>query len=366
MGNVVSGITGAVGDLLGGGQSAPTQPNVQVYQPTGTGTADQNIQALLGANTAAVSGPNNPYTTLSPEIAALFQSMFNNPNAAGYQTAANNAGAASTAVGNQAVNASGAINTAALSLLPGAQQVYNLGLDPQSALYTQQLQQTQDQANVANSKYGLTGQQAAGNLNQADTNFNIDWQNQQLSRALAGLSGAGSAITNASGNAINASNLGTTGASNILAGGATPYNASTTIGDTQQTALSNYIAQLLGPVTSSQSTIGDLSGYLGQGINASEAGASAALGDYNAQNQAQSSLGSGIGSLLGLANGGGSNLISSIFSGGGASTPSLGSFGVASGAADEGTSALADATASFGGSGGFADILASLGSLFAF
>jgi hypothetical protein len=357
MGGIVSGITGAVGDLLGGSQSAPSQPNVQVYQPGGTSSIDQYLQQLLGANTTALSGANNPYTQNSGNIQQLFNSLFNNPNAAGYQQAAGASGAASNTVGNNAVNASGQLNTAALGLLPGAQQVYNLGLDPQNALYNQQFQKTNDQANVANAQYGLTGQQAAGNTQQADTNFNIDWQNNQLSRALAGLQGAGNAVTSASGNAINASNLGTTGASNILAGGSTPYAASTAIGEVQTGALQNYINQLLGPVTSSQSTIGDLSQYLGQGISASEGGASAALGDYNAQQQAQSSLGGGLANILGLTNGGGSNLISSIFGGSGSSGSNP--LGLSSGSNFTGSdiSSLTNdfnaGTTQLGGSGGF-------------
>ncbi len=309
MGGIISGI-------FGGGQQAPSQPNVQVYQPTGTGQIDTNLQNLLNSNTNAVSGANNPYSRLSPQIQQLFQSLFNAPTAGGYQAAAGNAGSAYTDVGNRAVGASGQLNDAALSLLPGAAQVMQLGLDPQSALYNQQLQKTQDLANVNNAAYGLTGQQAAGNVNQADSNFNIDWQNTQLQRALAGLQGGSNAITSASGNAINASNLGTSGAGNILAGGATPYNAATNIYNNQQTALQDYITQLLGPVTSSQSTINQLQQYLNPAIQASEGGAAAALADYKAQNDEQSSLGGGLANLLGLGNGGGSNMISSIFGGG--------------------------------------------------
>lgn len=327
MGSIVSGIGDAIGGLFGG--STPSQPNVQVYQPGGTATQDANLQQLLSSNTSALSGGNNPYSQLSPQILQAFQQLFSNPGTAGYNTGAQQAGQALTNVGNQATAAAPQLNSAALSLLPGAQSVMNMGLDPQLALYNQQLQQTNDQANVANAQYGLTGQQAAGSLNQADNNFNINWQNNELQRAIAGLNAGGSAITNASGDAINASNLGTTGASNILAGGAAPYNAANTIGNTQETALNDYIAQLLGPVTSSQQTIGDLSTYLGQGINASASGASIANQDYQSSLSAANSLGSGLSSILGLAgNGGGSSggigsMISSIFGGAPSGTESI-------------------------------------------
>lgn len=369
MGSFVSGITSGIGSLFGG--STPSQPNVQVYQPGGTATQDQNLQNLLSANTTALSGSSNPYSQLSPQIIQAFQQLFNNPGTAGYTAGAGNAGQALTTVGNQATAAAPQLNTAALSLLPGAASVMNMGLDPQLALYNSQLQQTNDQANVANAQYGLTGQQAVGNLNQADKNFNMDWQNNELQRAIAGLNAGGSAITNASGNAINASNLGTTGASNLLAGGATPYNAANTIGNTQESALNEYLAQLLGPVTSTQQTIGNLSDYLGKGINASASGAQIANQDFTSQMSAANSLGSGLSSIMGLlGNGGGSSgggigsQISSIFGG---SSPS------SSAAESIGTSQLGDSYgpvnvgSSSGGSdwASYAAMAAQIASLFA-
>lgn len=180
-----------------------------------------------------------------------------------------------------------------------------MGMDPQNALYNQNLQKTNDQANVSNAQYGLTGQQAAGNVQQADTNFNIDWQNTQLERALAGLSGAGTA-TNAAGAAgTTANNVGSAGAGSILAGGAAPYTAGQTVGANQETALQQYLSQLLGPVNSSQSTIGDLAGYLNQGINASASQGSQALANYYASLQ-----GAGAGAVGGGALG---NSLASLF-----------------------------------------------------
>lgn len=376
MGGFVSGITSGLGDLFGG--STPSQPNVQVYQPGGTGAQDQNLQNLLSANTTALSGGNNPYSQLSPQIIQAFQQLFNNPGTAGYTSGAGNAGQALTTIGNQAVNAAPQLNTAALSLLPGATSVMNMGLDPQMALYQQQLQQTNDQANVANAQYGLTGQQAAGNLNQADKNFNIDWQNNELQRAIAGLNAGGSAITNASGNAINASNLGTTGASNLLAGGAAPYNAANTIGNTQETALNEYLAQLLGPVTSTQQTIGNLSDYLGKGIGASAQGAQIANQDFASQMSAANSLGSGLSSIMGLFNNGGSggggigSTISNFFSGTpGLPSGDLSNYNAASAGdsnASGGFGSVPDPTASSGGGSDwihYAELAAQLAAMFA-
>lgn len=294
-------MSSVISSIFGGGQSAPTQPNTQIYQPAGTGTADTQLQSINTQNANAVTGTNNPYSQLSPQLLQVFQSLFNNPTAGGYTGAAANSGAQSTAIGNQGVGASGTLNTSALNLLPGAQQVANLGLDPQSQLYNQQLQQTNDQANVNNAQYGLTGQQAVSNVNQADTNFNIDWQNNELQRAIAGLGAAGSTVSKASTAASTANNIGAAGASNTALGGQTPYVANQTVGANQTQALQNYITQLLGPVTSSQSVAGDLQTYLNEGVTASNAAASQALKDYEAQETAQSNLGAGIGGLLNYA-----------------------------------------------------------------
>ena len=67
------------------------------------------------------------------------------------------------------------------------QQVFNTAMDPQQGLYNQLFQQTTDQANAVNSMYGLGSSAAgAGLTSQAQNNFNLGWQNQQLGRQLQG------------------------------------------------------------------------------------------------------------------------------------------------------------------------------------
>ncbi len=310
MGSVVSGI-------LGGGQSQPTQPNAQVYQPSGTANVDSQLQALLSQNAGLTTGSGNPYSTYSPQFANIFNSLYNNPGAAGYTGAATTAGGQYGTAGSQASSGAGQLNSAALGALPGAQQVMQQGLDPQNALYNQQLQQTVDQANVANAQYGLQGQQAAGDVNQATTNFNNTWQNQQLARAISGLSAGTSAISSVGGDLNTGLNVGAGGAASTLAGGVAPYTANQNVGTNQQSALQQYITSLLGPTTSSQSTIGDLSTYLGQGIGASSQQAYQALQDYQAQLNSQANLGSGLGGLLGLGGNSGNSLLSLFGSSGG-------------------------------------------------
>jgi len=247
-------------------------------------------------------------------MAQVFQSLFNSPYASGYQGAANTAGGGYNTVGTQALNNSTALSGALGPALTGAQSVLNTAFDPQQALYSQLLQKTNDQTNVNNAQYGLTGQQAAGNVNQADTNFNIDWQNNELARQLQGLSSYDQTLGSVGNAADAAGKIGTSGAGSILAGGQTPYGANSTIGAGQTSALDQYIQQLLGPVTSSASTIGQQQNYLNTGVNASNDAASQALANYQAQLSAQSNLGSGIGGLLGLGTDG-STIGGSLFSG---------------------------------------------------
>lgn len=274
---------GTIGGALLSGNGAPSSPgNVNVYQPTGTGAADTQLQGLNTANTNLV-GANNPYNAYSTQFNQLYNQQFNNPYQAGAQTSANAAGAGYTGVGNNALMNSTALSGGVNPLLSGAASTLNMGIDPQQALYNQQLQQTTDQANVNNARYGLTGQQAAGSVNQADTNFNIDWQNNELSRAISSLNAAGTATTAAGGAGTTAANVGSAGAGAVNQGGTTPYQQNILGTSNQSTALNDYIASLLGPQTSSQQVIGDLQTYLNTGINASTAGQSASLADYNAQ-----------------------------------------------------------------------------------
>lgn len=301
---------GLIGGFLGGsagGSSAPSTNNVPTIG--GTGAQDNNLLALLNQSSSLTTGANNPYTQLSPQIVQAFQQLFNTPSTAGYNAAAGTSGAASTGVGNNSINLSSLLSGAAPGALSAGQSVLNMGTDPQQALYGQQLQQTNDLANVTNAQYGLTGQQAAGNVNQADTNFNIDWQNNELQRALSSLSGADTNLTAVGNAATTAQNTGAAGAASLLTGGATPYTVGQSIGSNQETALTQYLSQLLGPSTSSQSTIGDISQYLGLGVDAGTASNSNQLANYYAQ-----LTGTEAGAVGGaVAGSGASSALSSLF-----------------------------------------------------
>lgn len=227
MGDVVSTIFGS---------DPGSPPNVQVWQPSGTSTADTTWQNLT--NYAA---GNNPYRANQQYYNQYLQSSLNNPYAAGMQTSANNAGTAYTNTGNTAIANSGILSDAAINLLGAGQSVWNTASDPQSALYNRTLQQLQDQIRVGQAARGITPSAYGDNLeNQALSNFNIDWQNNQLNRQVTGLNALQGATGQAGTSMGDANSLGSSGAKEIAYGGSVPYSAYTSqLGDIL-TALSNY------------------------------------------------------------------------------------------------------------------------------
>ncbi|QTD88875.1 hypothetical protein [Burkholderia anthina] len=216
---------GGGGTVTSGGGSAPPY-----YVPSGLGTADQSWQWLMQNGLNAYQGNNTtPLAQQSLGQGLAANSLYGN----GYQGAANAAGSqyaglASLLQGN--ANQNFATQN---SLLNAGQNIYNMGLDPQNALYNRTAQQVTDQSNAVNSMYGLGSSGAgAGVTNQALSNFNIDWQNNQLSRAMQGLQGYGQAA----GVAGQYGELGTSQASavpgNTLLSGSTPYSTGQSIAAT--------------------------------------------------------------------------------------------------------------------------------------
>lgn len=272
------------------------------YTPTGLSGADAGWQQLQDQNVGLVSA-GNPY---SP----------------GYQTSANTAGQnygalagqAQTSAGQfgqQAQQAYGAENT----LQQAGQNVYNLATDPQSALFNRTQQQLTDQVNVGQAQRGLGTSAVGGSeYNQAMSNFDIDWQNNQLSRANTGLSALTGAYNQANqsaalGNADLAGQLltGAQGAGYQLQSGQTPYNAANNMSTNQLSQTSGVQSQAIPYMNYGQGAAQQ--NYTNQ---ANVAGAAGAL-----TNQGISALGgSGLGSTL-----------SGMFSGGNTGTSSDSGYG---------------------------------------
>lgn len=290
-GAVAGGLAAGIGGSLVSGLMSPsTSGGSGYYVPTGLPAADSGWIGLLGQLGSAYYGNNQAINT-------TLQNGFNgslNANSTygpGYQNAANAAG---TDYGNlansmltQAVGNYGQQN----QLQQSGASVFNMALDPQSALYNRTLQQLQDQTGATNSMYGLGSSAAgAGVANQALSNFNIDWQNNLLSRAVQGLG----AYTGADSTALNYGQLANQQASTVptyaLNAGQTPYSTATSIAGAPTTITNNWTGALnQGVYTPIESIMGQIIPYMnnGQGAQsipfASQSAGAGALGSLVSQ-----------------------------------------------------------------------------------
>lgn len=317
---------GVVGSVAGAAVSSAMSPGTSggsggsggpsYYVPTGLGSADQSWQGLLTQQQQNQLGINGlmPYYQ---------QSLNGGLNAAGayspgYQNAANGAGQTSSYLagdfGNQAIQNWGVQQ----ELLNAGNQVYQNSLDPQSALYNRTAQQLQDQTGATNSMYGLGSSAAgAGVANQAMSNFNIDWNAQQLQNQIAGLGAFGSAASTGAGYGQLANQQASQVPGYQLAGGSTPYNTALGIAGAPGSIAGQYASGVeSGPLSSASSINGQIIPYLNYGQGAQSV-------PYQQANNNAQSLGSTVASGIGgignaVQNAGG---FSNLFSG------TTGSFG---------------------------------------
>ena len=162
------------------------------YQPNtayGEGATQAGMagQALAASNAAAVI---NPGATASLNQAnainynPYLQGAQNSGNAYGQQ--AQTAGQQANIYGQQA----GVAGQQQQNLYSAGNQLYQTSLDPQNALFQQTQQQLGDQVNAGQAQRGLGNSPVGGQeYNNAMSNFDINWQNQQLQRQSTGLQG---------------------------------------------------------------------------------------------------------------------------------------------------------------------------------
>lgn len=261
--NVLSGLI--TSQLTGGGASVPSVPQLPNQGPA----ADAALSAIMGMG--------NTYAATLPMDLSYLNSVSDNPYDSTLLRGAVNASTAADQGGLAAL-------MAGLKGYGAADQVLNTGFDPRSALYNRTFQQNQQENMAANEAYGLgSSPYAAGLTNQANENFNIDWQNQQLQRQLQALQGYTQG-TEGAGNQIQ----GAAGMFNTA--GQLPYQAYSKINADQLGALQAYQAALTGATAIPQQQIADLMQYLGMGVNAANVGVNAA----NAQNLQQQQAAAGL------------------------------------------------------------------------
>ncbi len=162
--------------------------DVQIPPPLpGVGSAGKESQSELGQ-----LGQFNTFAQYLPQAQGVTQSLFNNPYSGSLQGSANMF---------SPIAMGGGMNTfqAGNNLYGGSNMLMNTAFDPQQALYNRTQQQVQDQTRTGLEARGIDmtpyGAGVEGNVM---SNFNIDWQNQQLMRMLQGLGGAGQGYGQAS------------------------------------------------------------------------------------------------------------------------------------------------------------------------
>ena len=274
MGSAIGSIAGGLLGGAAGGSSGP--PSVGSFYPN-IFQNSQTYQQDLGNQQANIG---TVQSTAAPAALNNYNTASNNPYASAFQTGAGTAGQAYTNAGNNGINYGNTVGSQVSPLTGYAGQVMQMGLDPQSALYNQQLQGATDTANASNAQYGLTGPWAAGNTNQATQNFNMNWQNNQLQRAIQGLN-AGSSADQAAGAIGNqAQQLQSTGAGNLYQGAGLPYNTAQSISNNQNVNLNDLISNLGNINNVDAGTMSSLLQYLGAGsgyaLNANQATQNAA------------------------------------------------------------------------------------------
>ena len=315
IGSVV-GIGSGLNSLFGGGSSSSPgssgpagQP--QFYQPTGQSSADNTWQQMLQQMVGSAGGVAGQ---VQPNLQEAYR-MLSGISPVGYNQAAGQAGAgygdaASLAkmLQGQSMTQAGTASQAQQDLMGAGKSAYNAGLDPQKDLYNQQYQQMLEQTNAATSMRGIgMSPEAAGIQNQASEQFNTGWQNQQLQRQLAGLSGmqgayqgAGQQGTLAGANQSAAMGYGAAAPGYTLQSGQVPYQA---LQQAFQQPIQNanmYAGAMQQDVTSPYGAIqSNILPYLNYGQGASSGAFGANL---QSSNQANQNSANGMNSLLtGLA-----------------------------------------------------------------
>lgn len=300
MGVSLGGIGAAIGGIsslagLFGGNDAPPAP--PVYQP----------QNLSGADAGAFSGTQNlgQYNTAGaalPYANQTFQNLYNNPYAGQYQQGANAAANTGWGVGGTYVGSGMNLMGAGNSMLPYAQSILNTGFDPQHALYDRTFHQQLEQQRAGQSARGIaTTPYGAGLENQANSNFDMDWQNNLLNRQNTAAQGAGY-LTNSAGNAINlGQNVSTLGLQTLNNAAALPYSTANSIGNNQFGAIGQYGQAGAGAAAIPQQQIQDYLQYLGIGNQAGGVANQQYANQLTANNQRfnqQQTLGRNLGSSL--------------------------------------------------------------------
>lgn len=230
-------VAGAATSLLGGANGSALGTLASLF---GIGAG---ANALLSQPAGGPGGTTGAINTVQPnDLSAYYKLLGIDPSAmvqSGQQAGGQYAQFAQLLQQLQAQmqQQAGVATGAQGDLLAAGKQAFTTAQDPQQALQDRTQQRIVDASRAGTSARGLgMSPEGAGIENQAVSNFNIDWNNQQLQRLLAGLSGMGTAYGQAGqqgqlvgADLTGAANFGSQVPGATLSSGAVPFQ-------TQQTA----------------------------------------------------------------------------------------------------------------------------------
>jgi hypothetical protein len=302
IGTALMGAGSSLAGIFGGSPAQNTQmPNMfQMPNMGGAAGGAYNMAQTIGGM------PNIP-GQLFPQFEQSAGNILNNPGAGGMLQGAQ--GAANMGAQGAGTNfgLGQFLSGAGTSMVPYAGQIMQQGFDPQQALYGRTQQQLQEQTRASEAARGLGNSPfGAGIENKAMSDFNIDWQNNQLQReATAG--GAATTMLGGAGNAITAGAGLMAGAPGQLQQSSMfPYQAYNQMGGDQFNALNTLSGAGLQTLTTPQAQQNAYLQYLQAGNQSGQvANQTGQLGLNQAQlgfNQ-QQTLGSNLGKSLSMLGG---------------------------------------------------------------
>lgn len=219
---------------MSGGSQAPVP-----FQPPNQAGAASAFQAGAGA---LGSQGNALYGQANSGFNQLYQQALTNPYYGQAQNNANQAGQTGQAFGQQEMGYGQGLANLAGSLGQYAPAIAQTAFDPQNALYNRTQGQITNQANATAAQSGLAGSPfGAGLTNQANENFNIDWQNNQQQRQNQGVAALSGLAQTQSGLYQGAGSLGTAGLNTLTEAGQLPNQ----VYQQNQQAIDNALNQLV-------------------------------------------------------------------------------------------------------------------------
>lgn len=308
---LIAGGIGAAGSIYQMMQGAPAS-NVQRPPMFNMPNMDAAAGNAYTTNSSLAGMPNVAANQL-PQYQQITSNQLNNPFGDQYLQGQQGAAQLGAGAAGSAYGMGNFLTGIGSSLYPYANQIMQAGYDPQNALYGRTQQQLQEQTRASEAARGLgTSPFGAGLENKAMSDFNIDWQNNQLQRmATAGQSAQGLIGT---GNQTIGQGIGMMGAAPGMLSTTSmmPYTAYNQIGQNQYNALNQNSAAGAQAQVAPQQQFANWLSYLGTGNQAGGVANNNFTGGLNQANSSFSqnqTMGQNLGNsiaMMGKGMGGGS------------------------------------------------------------